>query len=82
MYTNSKVLLNAYTRWVLPTLLPHGEQSCYALDPGYCCTDMAPEGPMPVEYGARTPLYVLAFPFRRDSSTHAKFFMHCRISHY
>jgi carbonyl reductase 1/carbonyl reductase 3 len=77
-YYNTKCLLNAYTRWVLPKLLKD-DQSCYALDPGFCKTDMAPEGIFPVEVGAQTPLHLIQLPFKADPEYHGKFFMECKV---
>jgi len=80
-YYNSKCLMNAYTRWVLPKLLK-SEQNCYALDPGYCRTELCPDGVLPVEEGAKTPLYLVQLPFKRDDQLNGKFFMNCAVSGY
>jgi len=80
-YNNTKCLLNAYTRWVLPNLLKD-EQSCYCLDPGYCKTDMAPEGPLHVSEGAKTPIYLIKLPFKKNPKYNGQFFMYGKVSEY
>jgi len=80
-YYNSKCLMNAYTRWVLPKLLK-SDQNCYALDPGICMTDLCPEGFLTPEEGAKTPLYLVQLPFKRDDRFNGKFFMNCAVSAY
>jgi len=63
-YDNSKVLLNAYTRWVLVNLVK-GDQQCYTVDPCWCKTDMGTSAaPYPVEKGAETPIYLINLPFK------------------
>lgn len=72
-YSNSKCLLNAYTRWVLPGMLKE-QQQCYCCTPGYCRTDMtSPEATLSAEEGARTPVFLVKLPFVRDETYHTKF---------
>ncbi len=73
-YQNSKCLLNAYTRWVLPKVLQENQQ-CYSCTPGYCRTDMtSPDATLSAEEGAMTAVYLVKLPFTKNPDLHTKFF--------
>jgi len=81
-YQNSKCLLNAYTRWVLPKILKENQQ-CYSCTPGYCRTDMtSPDAPLSAEQGAMSPLYLIKLPFIKNDDLHTKFFRGQNIESY
>jgi len=81
-YHNSKCLLNAYTRWVLPTLLK-GNQQCYSCTPGYCRTDMtSPDATLSAEEGAQTAIFLVKLPFVKDEVFHTKFFRNNKCESY
>ena len=66
IYSSSKALLNAYTRWILVKELT-GDQQCYTLHPGWCQTDMGgSQAPDSVEEGAVTPVYLVNLPFKAN----------------
>ena len=78
-YNASKVLLNAYTRWVLAKLVK-GDQQCYTLHPGWCKTDMGGErAPETAEDGAETPIYLINLPFKADEKLNGQFFEKSKI---
>lgn len=78
-YDNTKVLLNAYTRWILTTMIK-GDQQCYTVDPGWCRTEMGGSyAPLPVERGADTPVYLIKLPFKFNEKYNGKFFRDCKL---
>ena len=78
-YNNTKALLNAYTRWVLVSLVK-GDQQCYTVDPCWCQTDMGTSAaPYPIEKGAETPIYLIDLPFKYDEKYNGKFFRSSKL---
>ena len=83
-YNNSKCLLNAYTRFVLPKELKQN-QSVFALSPGFVKTDMTvgTSASLEPEEGAATPIYLIAdVPFERDEKINGEFFRDCKVETY
>lgn len=79
IYDATKVLLNAYTRWVLVKMV-QGDQQCYTVDPGWCRTEMGgPSAPLPVERGADTPVFLINLPFKSDEKYNGKFLRDCKV---
>jgi len=72
-YSDSKVLLNAYTRWVLKPKLA-GDQQCFAMTPGHCRTDMGGDkAPRSAEEGVGTVIYLVNLPFKRNDDLNGQF---------
>ena len=73
-YHNSKCLLNAYTKFVLPKLLKDG-QNCYNATPGYCKTDMTPpDAPRSADEGARTPILTIKLPAVKEQNPYRGYY--------
>ncbi len=78
-YDNTKVLLNAYTRWILVKMVT-GDQQCYTVDPLWCRTEMGTSiAPYSVERGADTPVYLINLPFKNDKKFNGMFFRDCKL---
>lgn len=78
-YHNTKALLNAYTRWILPKKL-RGEQQCFTVCPGWCRTDMGGSAaPNSSEDGADTPVYLINLPWKRNDELNGKFLRKRRV---
>jgi len=73
-YSDSKVLLNAYTRWILKSKVK-GDQQCYTMTPGHCRTAMGGDSaPRSAEEGADTVIYLINLPFQRNDEFNGQFF--------
>lgn len=73
-YSDSKVLLNAYTRWILKSKLK-GDQQCYTMTPGHCRTDMGGDSaPKSAEEGADTVIYLINLPWKHNEEFNGQFF--------
>ena len=81
-YHNSKCLLNAYSRWVLPEVLKD-DQQVYSFTPGHCKTDMGGwNAPITAEEGAKTAVFLVKLPFDKDETFNGKFFRNSALSSY
>jgi NAD(P)-dependent dehydrogenase (short-subunit alcohol dehydrogenase family) len=72
-YSVTKALLNAYTRWVLVTMLKD-EQQCFTACPGWCKTDMGGISAMrSAEKGAETPAFLINLDWKKNEKLNGCF---------